>query len=130
MGTHLGRFPALGPIRGLARVLSEQRPDVVVVALSADQHSQILSILNECEKHHVPVKVVPDLYEMTLNRVHSNWLPNLAGAEHETVLAQIALKAVDGNVEGSLRDLVIDTAYWRRVLTGASTLVSRSPRFS
>src|SRR4029077_18344228 len=38
-------------------------------ALSADQHSQILSILNECEKHHVPVKVVPDLYEMTLNRV-------------------------------------------------------------
>ena len=67
--TNLGRFPALGPIRGLARVLSEHRPDVVVVALSADQHNQILAILNECERHHVTVKVVPDLYEMTLNRV-------------------------------------------------------------
>ena len=67
--TNLGRFPALGAINGLARILSEQRPDEVIVTLSADRHLQILRILNECEKHKVRVKVVPDLYEMTLNRV-------------------------------------------------------------
>lgn len=64
--------------------------------------------------------------ESSLNRVTLNWLPNFAGAEHETVLAQIALKAVDGNLEGALRDLATDTAYWRRVLAGASTIVSKS----
>lgn len=64
--------------------------------------------------------------DVSLNRVSSNWLPNFAGAEHETVLAQIALKAVDGNLDGALRDLVTDTTYWRRVLAGASTVVSKS----
>jgi exopolysaccharide biosynthesis polyprenyl glycosylphosphotransferase len=67
--TNLGRFPALGAISGLARILSEKRPDEVIVTLSADRHLQILRILNECEKHQTRVKVVPDLYEMTLNRV-------------------------------------------------------------
>jgi hypothetical protein len=63
--------------------------------------------------------------ETMLNRVGS-WPPHLAGAEHETVLAQITLNALDGRVDGSLRELVTDTAYWRRVLAGASTLVSKS----
>jgi exopolysaccharide biosynthesis polyprenyl glycosylphosphotransferase len=67
--TNLGRFPALGAISGLSRILSEERPDEVIVTLSADRHLQILRILNECEKHQTRVKVVPDLYEMTLNRV-------------------------------------------------------------
>jgi exopolysaccharide biosynthesis polyprenyl glycosylphosphotransferase len=66
---NLGRFPALGAINGLARILTEERPDEVIVTLSADRHLQILRILNECEKHKTRVKVVPDLYEMTLNRV-------------------------------------------------------------
>lgn len=64
--------------------------------------------------------------ETSLNRIHLNWLPNYAGAEHEEVIAQIALKAADGDVQGALRDLTNDTEYWRRVLAGASTLVSKS----
>lgn len=67
--TNLGRFPALGPISRLAQVLSTHKPDEVIVTLSADQHSHILAILTECEKHKARVKIVPDLYEMTLNRV-------------------------------------------------------------
>ena len=64
--------------------------------------------------------------ETSLNRIHLNWLPNYAGAEHEAVIAQIALKAADGDVQGALRDLTNDTEYWRRVLAGASTLISKS----
>lgn len=64
--------------------------------------------------------------ETSLNRIHLNWMPNYAGAEHETVIAQIALKAVDGDVQRALRDLNNDTDYWRRVLAGASTLISKS----
>lgn len=67
--TNLGRFRALGAIQGLPRILSDSRPDEVIVTLSADRHLQILRILNECERHKVRVKVVPDLYEMTLSRV-------------------------------------------------------------
>ena len=56
-------------------------------------------------------------HETTLNRVYSNWLPGFAGAEHETVLAQIALKTVDGNVEGLCVSLPptprIGGVYWQ-----------------
>jgi len=64
--------------------------------------------------------------ETSLNRIHLNWLPSYTGTEHETVIAQIALKAADGDVLGALRDLTNDTEYWRRVLAGASTLISKS----
>ncbi len=67
--TAIGRFPALGPTSNLPRVLNECKPDEVIVALPADRHQQILSILDECEKHKARVKIVPDLFELSLNRV-------------------------------------------------------------
>ncbi|HJX10552.1 MAG TPA: hypothetical protein VJ733_08620 [Candidatus Binatia bacterium] len=62
--------------------------------------------------------------DATLSRYYPR-LPDYAGAEQLTVLAQIALKTVSGNVDEALRDLATDTAYWRRVLSGASTVVSK-----
>ncbi len=67
--TSLGRFAALGPTSRLAKVLSEQKPDEVIVALPAERHAQILSVLDSCEQQKVRVKIVPDLFEMTLSRV-------------------------------------------------------------
>jgi hypothetical protein len=61
--------------------------------------------------------------ETVLNRMELNSLPALANSEHETVLAQIALNAIDGNMDRALRDLAADTMYWRRVLAGTSTLL-------
>lgn len=49
----------------------------------------------------------------------------LAGFEHETVLAEIGLAALDGNVAKALHDLSEDTAYWRRVLAGAGILLPK-----
>lgn len=65
----IGRFPALGPIAGLPGVLSAEQPDEVIVALAATDHQRILNVLDICEQRHIRAKVVPDLYELTLNRV-------------------------------------------------------------
>ncbi|MCA1552945.1 MAG: sugar transferase, partial [Chloroflexi bacterium] len=65
----IGRFPALGDTARLPDVLYAERPDEVIVALPADRHAQVLAILDDCEKFNARVKIVPDLYEMSLNRV-------------------------------------------------------------
>ena len=65
----IGRFPPLGTTAQLAQVLCQHKPDEVVVALPGDRHGQVLAILDECERQGARVKVVPDLYEMSLSRV-------------------------------------------------------------
>ncbi|MBI5878796.1 MAG: sugar transferase [Chloroflexi bacterium] len=65
----IGRFPALGVIDSLPAVLDAEGPDEVIVALPATDHQRILNVLDEAERRHIRVKVVPDLYELTLNRV-------------------------------------------------------------
>jgi exopolysaccharide biosynthesis polyprenyl glycosylphosphotransferase len=67
--TNFGRFRALGPIHSLPQILNTQKPDEVVVTLPAERHAQILAILDECERHTVRVKIVPDLFTLSLNRV-------------------------------------------------------------
>ncbi len=66
---NIGRFPALGDTRHLREVLHAHQPDEVVIALPADHHQQVLAMLDECERHGARVKIVPDLYEMSLSRV-------------------------------------------------------------
>jgi exopolysaccharide biosynthesis polyprenyl glycosylphosphotransferase len=65
----IGRFPALGPIADLPGVLAVEQPDEVIVALPATDHQRILAVLDTCEQRRIRAKVVPDLYELTLNRV-------------------------------------------------------------
>jgi len=60
-----------------------------------------------------------------LNRAVSAY-PDLQGPEHETVLGQIAIEAADGNPDAAAQDLVIDTQFWRRVLAGADTIITKS----
>jgi exopolysaccharide biosynthesis polyprenyl glycosylphosphotransferase len=67
--TNIGRFSALGPLNNLSHILRAQKPDEVVVTLPAEQHAQILAILDQCERHQVRVKIVPDLFTLSLNRV-------------------------------------------------------------
>jgi exopolysaccharide biosynthesis polyprenyl glycosylphosphotransferase len=66
---NIGRFPALGSTARLREVLREHKPDEVVIALPADRHRQVLAMLPECEACGSRVKIVPDLYEMSLSRV-------------------------------------------------------------
>ena len=67
----------------------------------------------------------PGYADRMLNRAATAY-PDMQGPEHETVLGQIAIAAADGNPDGAAQDLVTDTQFWRRVLAGAGTLITKS----
>jgi exopolysaccharide biosynthesis polyprenyl glycosylphosphotransferase len=43
--------------------------DEVIVALPASAHEEVVSVVSMCERHGVGLKLVPDLFEMSLSRV-------------------------------------------------------------
>ena len=67
----------------------------------------------------------PGYADRMLNRTATAY-PDMQGPEHETVLGQIAITAADGNPDAAAQDLVADTQFWRRVLAGAGTIVTKS----
>jgi exopolysaccharide biosynthesis polyprenyl glycosylphosphotransferase len=93
--TDIGRFTALGTTDQLPRILKEQRVDEVIIALPWGAHRKIVNIIDLCEKRHVTVHIIPDLYQLTLSRVameNLNGIPLLS--LHEPALRdwQILLK--------------------------------------
>lgn len=66
----LGRIPHLGTLTDLDRVLAQQQPvHTVFIALPAEMHRQILSLLQTCQQWDLRAQVVPDLLQLSLNRV-------------------------------------------------------------
>jgi len=64
-----GRFRALGTMADLAPLLEAHAVDEIILAVPASAHEEALTVLQLCEKHGVGLKVVPDLFEMSLSRV-------------------------------------------------------------
>ncbi len=72
-----GRIPHLGSYRDLGKILEEQeRLHTIFIALPVDMHGQIMALLSVARRHHVKAQVVPDLLQMSLNRVE---FINMAG---------------------------------------------------
>ncbi|MFQ5436661.1 MAG: sugar transferase, partial [Anaerolineae bacterium] len=73
----LGRIPNLGDFSDLEKLLAE-RPSLhtVFIALPGDRHQQANEMLRTCYRHGVRAQVVPDLLQLSLNRVEFN---NMAG---------------------------------------------------
>ena len=73
----LGRIPHLGSSQQLATILS-QFPDLhtVFLALPGELHQQILEMVRLCRMRGVRARVVPDLFQLSLNRVEFG---NMAG---------------------------------------------------
>ncbi|MHB1355767.1 MAG: sugar transferase [Anaerolineae bacterium] len=93
--TDIGRFHALGTTDLLPRVLGEQRIDEIIIALPWGAHRKIVNMIDLCEKRHVAVHIIPDLYQLTLSRVgmtNLNGIPLLS--LHEPALRdwQVLLK--------------------------------------
>jgi exopolysaccharide biosynthesis polyprenyl glycosylphosphotransferase len=64
------RIPHLGSYRDLQRVLQEQQDlHTIFIALPGEMHRQIMSLLRIARSHHARAQVVPDLLQMSLNRV-------------------------------------------------------------
>lgn len=68
--TDIGRFKALGSIDNLEDVLQEEKIDEVIITLPWQYHRKIISIMARCERNNVRSRIVPDLFQMTLSRMH------------------------------------------------------------
>lgn len=73
----LERIPHLGSLFDLEKIL-QQYPNLhtVFIALPGEMHQQILETLSICQRHDVRAQVVPDVLQLSLNRVEFN---NMAG---------------------------------------------------
>ncbi len=72
-----GRIPHLGSYQDLEKILQkEPKLHTVFIALPGEMHRQISDLLYVCYRYGVRAQVVPDLLQMSLNRVEFN---NMAG---------------------------------------------------
>ena len=65
----LGPFRGLGPIENLPQILVENQVDEVIVTLPWQYHRRIMRVLNQCNKHNVRARVVPDVLQLSLDKV-------------------------------------------------------------
>ena len=73
----LGRIPHLGNCADLETILRGHRDlHAVFIVLPGEMNQEILSLLRICQVHNVQAHVVPDLLQLSLNRVEFN---NMAG---------------------------------------------------
>ncbi|MCB8943789.1 MAG: sugar transferase [Ardenticatenaceae bacterium] len=73
----LGRIPHLGSCADLEMILREHTDlHAVFIVLPGEMNQEILSLLRICQNHDVQAHVVPDLLQLSLNRVEFN---NMAG---------------------------------------------------
>jgi exopolysaccharide biosynthesis polyprenyl glycosylphosphotransferase len=68
--TDIGRFKALGSIDNLSNTLQVKKIDEVIITLPWQYHRKIMSIMAQCERKNIRVRIVPDLFQITLNRMH------------------------------------------------------------
>ena len=103
-GSSIGRIPRLGGFGDLNRLLSEYAPlHTVFIALPGAMQPQLLHMLQICRQHDARVLVVPDLLQLSLNRVEFS---NMAGVPvlgvrdmeafgHISPMGQILKRALD-----------------------------------
>jgi exopolysaccharide biosynthesis polyprenyl glycosylphosphotransferase len=101
----LGRVPALGSVDNLPHIIERQQVDMVIITLPWQVQRKILGIIRECERKHVRVRTVPDLFELNLSQVQVEMLGGipLLGLNGET-----RMPASDRVVKRAL-DIVLTT---------------------
>lgn len=67
--SNIGRFTALGPIAGLPTLIDDHNVGRVLITLPWSQQYQISRILDTCTKRGIPVRIVPDLFQLSLTGV-------------------------------------------------------------
>ena len=73
----VGRIPRLGGLDDLEQLLDRYAPiHSVFIALPGAMHAPLLKLLHICQQHAIRAQVVPDLLQLSLNRVE---FTNMAG---------------------------------------------------
>lgn len=67
--TNIGRFKAFGHVDNLDAVLTTVNIDEVIITLPWQSYHTILSIMVHCENRGIRARIVPDLLQMTINRM-------------------------------------------------------------
>jgi exopolysaccharide biosynthesis polyprenyl glycosylphosphotransferase len=68
-GTDIGRFKALGNTGNIPRLVKELAVDEVIITLPWMYHRKIVSIVAQCEREQIRVRIVPDMFQMTLSHL-------------------------------------------------------------
>jgi exopolysaccharide biosynthesis polyprenyl glycosylphosphotransferase len=68
-GTNLGRFEGLGSTANIPNLVKEMAIDEVIITLPWMYHRKIVSIIAQCERENVAVRIVPDIFQMTLSHL-------------------------------------------------------------
>ena len=66
---NLGPFSALGSIDNLVQVIGKYGVEEVIITLPWQYHRRIMSVLNQCTRLNVRARVVPDVLQLSLDRV-------------------------------------------------------------
>lgn len=92
----IGKFHGLGTTDDLPNILAEKWwIDEVIIALPWTAYRKILHVMNVCQKAHCKVRIVPDLFQITLDRVvveHLDGVPLISVSEPTLQDWQRALK--------------------------------------
>jgi exopolysaccharide biosynthesis polyprenyl glycosylphosphotransferase len=67
--SRIGPLPSLGRVDQIVQVIREQHIDEVVIALPWTSNHRILEIFQTCEQLGVRARTVPDIFQLSLNRV-------------------------------------------------------------
>jgi exopolysaccharide biosynthesis polyprenyl glycosylphosphotransferase len=67
--TDIGRFRALGNTANIPNLVREMAIDEVIITLPWMYHRKIVSIIAQCEREQVRVRIVPDIFQMTLSHL-------------------------------------------------------------
>jgi exopolysaccharide biosynthesis polyprenyl glycosylphosphotransferase len=97
--TDVGRFRALGGLDGVESIIRSEKVDELIITLPWTHHRRIAAMVGVCERLGVRPRVVPELFQFSLNRVDVDDLggiPLIGVKDHN--LPQVALivkRAID-----------------------------------
>jgi len=67
--TDMGRLKALGDTANIPTVVAEHAIDEVIITLPWISHRKIMRVIAQCERQNVHVKLVPDMFQISISRV-------------------------------------------------------------
>jgi len=95
--TDIGRFRAMGETANIPRLVKELAIDEVILTLPWMYHRKIVSIIAQCERHQVRVRIVPDMFQMSLSRLQTvdlGGVPMIGLQEIEISRGKLVMKRV------------------------------------
>jgi len=97
--TDIGRFRALGGLDGIESLLRSEKVDELIITLPWMYHRKIAALVAICERLRVRPRVVPELFQFSLNRVDVDDLGGipLIGVKEHTLPAsgQVVKRVLD-----------------------------------